>query len=103
MEHIISQMEEERGLDRAAAIADMRFLIYWKGCFTNGNQATWSREHERSRQIDKILTGRFTAIPMFILIMGLVFWLTFNVVGSFFQDLVAQGVEILTQTVNNAW
>ena len=102
MEHIISQMEEERGLDRAAAIADMRFSFIENVVSQTVTKPHESREHERSRQIDKILTGRFTAIPMFIVIMGLVFWLTFNVVGSFFQDLVAQGVEMLTQTVNNA-
>ena len=102
MEHIITQMEEERGLDRAAAIADMRFSFIEKVVSQTVTKPHESREHERSRQIDKILTGQFTAIPMFILIMGLVFWLTFNVVGSFFQDLVAQGVDILTQTVNNA-
>ena len=103
MEHIITQMEEERGLDRAAAIADMRFSFIEKVVSQTVTKPHESREHERSRQIDKILTGRFTAIPMFILIMGLVFWLTFNVVGSFFQDLVAQGVEILTQKLIMPW
>lgn len=82
--HIIKQMEEERGLDRSAAMADMRFLFIRRLCDRTVVKPGESREHARSRKMDKILTGKYTAIPIFILIMGLVFYLTFNVIGAFF-------------------
>lgn len=96
LEHIILQMEEERGLDRSAAIADMRFSFIRAVCAKAVVKPKESREHLRSRKIDKILTGRFTAIPSFIAIMGLVFWLTFSVIGAFFQELLENGIEALT-------
>ena len=100
VEHIIVQMEEERGLDRAAAIADMRFDFIERmsrRCVTKPHE---SREAVRSAKIDQILTGRHTAIPAFIVIMGLVFYLTFNVIGAFLQDALASLVDLLTQLVD---
>ena len=82
LEHIVQQMEKERGLDRSAAIADMRFAYIKKVCDRCVIKPKESREHIRSRRIDRILTGKYTAIPMFIAIMGLVFYLTFNVIGA---------------------
>ncbi|HIU73034.1 MAG TPA: ferrous iron transport protein B [Candidatus Aphodousia faecipullorum] len=84
--HIIKQMEAERGLDQAAAMADMRFAFIDRICRQTVVRPQESKEHLRSQKIDKILTGRFTAIPAFIAIMALVFWLTFNVIGVWFQD-----------------
>lgn len=98
--HIIKQMEEERGLDHAAAMADMRFLFIRRLCDKTVVKPKESREHARSRKMDRILTGKYTAIPIFILIMGLVFYLTFNVIGAFFQDLLASGIDRLTEQVD---
>lgn len=95
LEHIVCQMEEERGLDRSAAIADMRFRFINKLVAKTVVKPKESREHERSKKIDKILTGKFTAIPMFVLIMAAVFFLTFNVIGAFFQDLLESGIDYL--------
>lgn len=95
LEHIICQMEEERGLDRAAAIADMRFVFIKKLVEETVIKPKESREHERSRMIDKILTGKYTAIPAFIGIMGLVFFLTFHVIGAWLQGLLENGIEWL--------
>lgn len=95
--HIVDQMEKERGLDRAAAIADMRFSFIGKFCGETVVKPHESKEHERSRKIDRILTGKFTAIPLFIVIMGAVFLLTFNVIGSFLQDLLEKGVGFVTE------
>jgi len=95
LEHIILQMETERGLDRSAAIADMRFDYIEKVCRACVIKPRESREHKRSERIDRILTGKYTAIPMFILIMGLVFFLTFFLIGPFLQDLLAEGIESL--------
>lgn len=106
LEHIICQMEEERGLDRAAAIADMRFSFIKKlvdCCVVKPHE---SKERERSRKIDMILTGKYTAIPVFIGIMALVFWLTFNVIGSFFQGLLEEGISglaVLVEKAFDAW
>ncbi len=100
IEHIICQMEEERQLDRAAAIADMRFSFIKKlvsDCVVKPKE---SKERERSIKIDKILTGKYTAIPAFILIMSLVFYLTFNVIGAWLQGLLELGIEKLTETVD---
>ena len=95
LEHITLQMEKERGLDRSAAIADMRFEFITKVCETCVIKPRESKEHIRSMKIDRILTGKYTAIPLFILIMGTVFFLTFFVIGPFLQDLLASGIERL--------
>lgn len=106
LEHIICQMEEERGLDRAAAIADMRFSFIQhltEACVVKPHE---SKERERSRKIDQILTGKYTAIPSFIVIMALVFWLTFNVIGAWLQGLLEQFIGWLTELADagmTAW
>lgn len=102
LEHIILQMEEEGGLDRAAAIADGRFAFIKAVCDRAVVKPKESKEHLRSSKIDKILTGKYTAIPSFILIMGLVFFLTFNVIGAFFQNILENGIEKLTALVDTA-
>lgn len=102
IEHIICQMEKERGLDRSAAIADMRFAFIGKLVDRTFHKAHESRQHERSRRIDKVLTGKYTAIPAFIAIMSLVFYLTFNVIGSGLQDLLAAGIGLLQDQVDAA-
>lgn len=100
LEHIITQMEKERGLDRAAAIADMRFSFIQKVCGAAVVKPKESREHARSVAIDRVLTGKYTAIPAFIGIMGLVFWLTFNVIGAFLSSLLDMGIGALTDIVD---
>ena len=100
LEHIITQMEKERGLDRAAAIADMRFSFIQKVCGAAVVKPKESREHARSVAIDRVLTGKYTAIPAFIGIMGLVFWLTFNVIGAFLSNLLDTGIGALTDIVD---
>lgn len=102
LEHIIVQMEEERGLDRVAAIADMRFSFIESVCEATVVKPKESREHARSAAIDKILTGKFTAIPSFVCIMALVFWLTFGVIGSGLSQLLNMGIEWLTGVVDGA-
>lgn len=102
IEHIICQMEKERGLDRSAAIADMRFAFIGKLVDRTFHKAHESRQHERSRRIDKVLTGKYMAIPSFIAIMSLVFYLTFNVIGSGLQDLLAAGIGLLQDQVDAA-
>ena len=102
VEHIVSQMEKERGLDRSSAIADMRFSFIHRLCDDTVKKPAESREHIRSRRIDKFLTGKYTAIPAFILIMGLVFFLTFNVIGAFLQGLFETGVDKLTELTDKA-
>lgn len=102
VEHIVKQMEEERGLDRSAAIADMRFSFIRKLCAKTVVKPRESKERQRSEKIDRILTGRYTAIPAFIVIMGLVFYLTFNVIGLALQNLVAAGVSALTSVTDQA-
>lgn len=94
--HMILQMEKERGLDCAAAVADMRFHFIQKLCDATVVKPKESKEHARSRKIDKILTGKYTAIPAFAGIMGIVFWLTFNVIGAFLSDLLDMGITWLT-------
>ncbi len=101
IEHIIKQMEKERGLDRCAAIADMRFSFIQKLCKQTVVKPKESKEHIRSRKIDRILTGKYTAIPSFVLIMALVFFLTFNVIGAWLQNLLAGGIDAVTATVDN--
>lgn len=100
LEHIVCQMEEERGLDRSAAIADMRFRFIEKLVKATVVKPVESREHERSRKIDKILTGKHTAIPMFVLIMAAIFFLTFNVIGAFLQELLEKGIDWLVEAAD---
>ncbi len=95
LEHIILQMEKESGLDRSAAIAEMRFTFIEKVCSQTVVKPKESREHIRSQRIDRILTGKYTAIPCFILIMIAVFFLTFNVIGAWLQGLLEGGIEYL--------
>lgn len=102
LEHIVLQMEKESGLDRSAAIAKMRFSFINRVCKQTVVKPRESKEHSRSQKIDKILTGKYTAIPSFIFIMALVFFLTFNVIGAFFQGLLETGIENLTNVVA-AW
>lgn len=102
MEHIVQQMEKERGLDRSASIADMRFSYIQKLAAESVTKPQESKEHIRSRRIDRILTGKYTAIPAFIGIMALVFWLTFNVIGAFFQGLLETGIDRLTELADQA-
>ena len=102
LEHIICQMEAERGLDRSAAIADMRFGFIQKLCDETVVKPHESKEHERSRAIDRILTGKYTAIPAFVGIMALAFWLTFNVIGAWLQGLLEQGIGALTALTDGA-
>lgn len=101
IEHIIVQMEEESGLDRAAALADMRFKFIKKLSKATVIKPKQSKESVRSNKIDKILTGKYTAIPSFILIMGLIFFLTFNVFGAGLQWLLELGIGNLTNLVDN--
>ena len=102
LEHIILQMETERGLDRSAAIADMRFSFIQELVDATVVKPHESREHLRSQRIDRFLTGKYTAIPAFIGIMGLVFFLTFNVIGAWLQELLEEGIARLTELVNTA-
>ena len=102
LQHIVLQMEKERGLDHAAAMADMRFEYIRKVCDACVVKPRESREHLRSTRIDRVLTGRFTAIPTFIGIMGLVFFLTFFLIGPFFQDLLAGGIDALKDLIARA-
>ena len=100
VEHVILQMEKERGLDRSAAIADMRFAFIGKVCSATVRKPRESKERVRSERIDRILTGKYTAIPAFILIMGVVFFLTFNVIGAFLQTLLDRGITALAEVVD---
>ncbi len=100
LESIVRQMEEERGLDRAAAIADMRFTFIEKVCEGAVVKPHESKEHLRSVQMDRILTGRYTAIPCFIGIMALVFFLTFNVIGAALSAVLEWAIAALTDAVD---
>ena len=102
VEHIILQMEKERGLDRAAAIAEMRFDFIARVCRVSVQKPRQSRERQRSERLDRILTGKYTAIPAFIAIMGLVFYLTFHVIGLFLQDLLTMGIDALAGITDRA-
>ena len=102
LEHIVLQMEKERGLNRSAAIADMRFEYIKKVCDRCVIKPRESREHKRSERLDRVLTGKYTAIPMFIAIMGLVFFLTFFLIGPFLQDLLAEGIDALAGLTERA-
>lgn len=100
--HIVKQMETERGLDRSAAIADMRFDFIEKLCEQTVVKPKESKERIRSEKIDRILTGKYTGIPCFIAIMALVFYLTFNVVGAALQKLLELGIDKLAQVTDAA-
>ena len=102
VEHIISQMEEESGLDRMAALADMRFTFIEEVCGASVVKPHESVEHLRSVAADRILTGKYTAIPVFIGIMALVFWITFDAVGQRLSDLLEMGIEAFTSVVDQA-
>ena len=102
LEHIIRQMERERGMDRAAAVADMRYRFIEKVCTAAVHKPQESREHVRSRRIDKVLTGKYTAIPSFIAIMALIFWLTFYVIGDGLSRLMEMGITWLTELMDRA-
>lgn len=102
LEHIMVQLEKERELDRCAAIADMRYSFIEKVCAKAVKKPSASKEHIRSQKIDAILTGKYTAIPMFIIIMVAVFVLTFEVIGAFFQNLLQRGIDVVTALVDTA-
>jgi len=102
LEHILIQMEKERGLDRSAAMADMRFSFIRKVCEKSVKKPRESKERIRSQKIDRVLTGRFTAIPVFFAVMAAVFFLTFNVIGAFFQGLLESGIGLLTGLTDSA-
>ncbi|ACV22631.1 ferrous iron transporter FeoB [Slackia heliotrinireducens DSM 20476] len=102
VEHIVGQMEEECGLDRAAAIADMRFSFIGKVVSRTVVKPQENKEHARSAAIDRLLTGRWTAIPVFVAIMAAIFILTFNVIGPFFQDLIQLGIDGVTSATAGA-
>ena len=99
LEHLVLQMEKERGMDRAAAIADMRFAFIRKVCDASVIRPRESKERIRSEKIDRVLTGRFTAVPFFILIMAAIFYLTFFLIGPFLQDLLQSGIDSLAGVV----
>ncbi len=100
VEHIVCQMETESGMDRAAAIADMRFAFIRDVCAETVIKPHESRERARSEAVDKILTGKYTAIPCFVAIMALVFWLTFDLIGAGLQDLLDMGITALAGQVD---
>ena len=100
IEHVVLQMEKEGGMDRSAAIADMRFDFIEYVCERTVKKPKESRERIRSEKMDRILTGEWTAIPCFVAIMGAVFFLTFNVIGAFLQGLLENGIDALTEVVD---
>lgn len=102
VEEIIVQMEEEQGLDPAAAIADMRFEFIQRLCAETVIRPKKNLEAERSAKVDAILTGKYTALPSFVAIMGIVFYLTFDVIGAWMQGILAGGISQLTQIIDNA-
>ena len=102
LDHLTIQLEKERGLDRTAAIADMRFSFIMKACEACVIKPRVNKGSKKSEKIDSILTGKYTAIPVFIAIMGLVCFLTFNVIGLFFQELLEMGIGALTEMVDSA-
>lgn len=100
IEHCVTEMENETGLDRNAALADMRYSFIENAVSVSVKKSRESKEHKRSVSIDKILTGKYTSIPCFLAIIGLVFYLTFNVIGSFLSDLLSKGIGALTEIVD---
>ena len=101
IEHVVVQMENEGKMDRSAAIADMRFDFIERVCEQTVKKPQESKERRRSEKLDKVLTGKWTAIPCFILIMAAVFYLTFNVIGAFLQTILEIGIEKLTILISN--
>lgn len=101
-EHIVSVMEDETGLDREAAISNMRFSFIEKMCQKTVVRPHESKEHKRSMKIDRLLTGRYTAIPCFIAIMALIFVMTFNLVGAWLSDLMSLGIDSVISLIDNA-
>ena len=99
LEHLILQMERERGLDRSAAMADMRYSFIYKVCDRCITRPHESKEHIRSSRYDTVLTGKYTAIPVFIAVMAAVFFLTFALIGPFLQDLLQKGIDALGAAV----
>ena len=102
IEHSVVQMEQERGLDRNAALADMRYSFIENAVAQAVVKPHESREHARSSRLDRVLTGKYTAIPVFLGVMLLIFYLTFNVIGKFLSDLLALGIDALTGVVDRA-
>jgi len=100
IEHITLQMEKERGLDKSAAMADMRYSFIKTVCAETLTKPAESKEHIRSEKLDRILTGHFTAIPVFILIMAAIFYLTFNVIGAWLQSMLEIGIDLATNIVD---
>lgn len=102
IEHSVTEMESETGMDRNAALADMRYTFIEQVCAETVVKCHESKEHARSVKIDRILTGKYLAMPVFIIIMLLIFWLTFDVVGSALSDLLSMGIDSLTDIVDKA-
>lgn len=102
IEHEVTQMEQESGLDRDAAMADMRYTFIEDACRQCVTKSQESRERVRSTKIDKVLTNKYAAIPLFIGIMGLIFWLTFSVIGAWLSDVLSLGIDWLTRVVDVA-
>ena len=102
VEHAVLEMEREGGLDRMAALAEMRYDFIERACARTVKKPGESREHKISARIDRVLTGKYTALPIFFLVMLLVFWLTFGVIGAFFSDLLTGGIDALTDLCDRA-
>lgn len=102
IEHVISQMEQEYGMDRNAAIADMRYDFIENLCRQTVVKCKESKEHKRSEKIDSVLTNKYAAIPVFLLIMLGIFYLSFDVIGSFLSDLLAKGIDLISALTENA-
>ncbi len=100
IEHAVTEMEDEYGMDRNAALADMRYGFIESVCKESVVKCHESREHKRSVQIDNVLTNKYMALPLFFIIMIVIFWLTFGVIGSFLSDLLAMGIDALTALVD---
>ena len=101
LEHIVLQMENERGLDRNAAMAEMRYAYVYRVVDRCVKKPSESKEHIRSRRMDRVLTGKYTAIPIFVLVMAAVFFLTFAFIGPFLQDLMQMGIDALKNLVSD--
>ena len=102
VEHTVSEMEHELDTDREAALADMRYTFIDHLCADSVVKCGESKEHARSVKIDNLLTNKYLAIPIFLLIMMTIFWLTFGVIGSFLSDLLSEGIDLLTAVVSDA-
>lgn len=100
IEHSVIQMETEAGLDRNEALADMRYTFIEKLVSKTVVKAHESKEHKRSMSIDRVLTGKYTALPIFIVVMFLIFWLTFNVIGAGLQNILSSGIDAVTDIVD---